>query len=63
MNEIAISNIVSAIIAKEDVMIGADNEKGVYVHIKKADELSANYRSTITLNDLIKLVEKSFEEK
>lgn len=57
--DLAVAQIVSAIIAKEDVLVGADKENGVFVHIKKADELVKDYRSTITLVDLVKIVKEA----
>ncbi|MDA2216007.1 MULTISPECIES: hypothetical protein [unclassified Bacillus cereus group] len=57
--DLAVAQIVSAIISKEDVLIGADNENGVFVHIKKATELLKEHRSTISLEDLIKLVKEA----
>jgi hypothetical protein len=57
--ELVIAQIVSSIITKPDVVIGADRDKGVAVHIKTVGELDPNQRSTITLKDLILQVEKS----
>lgn len=54
--DIAVAQIVSSIIAKEDVFVGADTKNGVYVHIKKSDELLKDYRSTMKLEDLVKVV-------
>lgn len=61
-NDLAVAQIVSAIISKEDVIIGADTENGVFVHIKAAMELSKNYRSTLTLEELVHLVRESLQD-
>lgn len=57
--DLAVAQIVSAIIAKEDVIIGADKENGVFVHVKRADEMVKDYRSTLRLEDLIKIVKEA----
>ncbi len=57
--ELAIAQIVSAIISKEDVFVGADTENGVNIHIKSAMEFNKEYRGTLTLESLIKLVRES----
>ena len=57
--ELAVAQIVSAIISKEDVIIGADVENGVHVHIKAAHEMTRDYRGTVKLPDLIKMVRES----
>ncbi|WHX99298.1 hypothetical protein [Neobacillus sp. DY30] len=54
--DVAVAQIVSAIIAKPDVYVGADTKNGVYVHIKKSDEMLKDYRSTLKLEDLVKIV-------
>jgi hypothetical protein len=60
--ELVIAQIVSSIITKPDVVIGADRDKGLAVHIKTVGELDPNLRSTMTLKDLILQVERSLVE-
>jgi len=57
--DLAVAQIVSAIISKENVYVGADNKEGINIHIPGAREIKHDYRGTLKLEDLIKLVKES----
>ncbi|NMD72802.1 hypothetical protein HHO41_21505 [Bacillus sp. DNRA2] len=59
--DLAVAQIVSAIISKEKVEVLADNENGVLIGIRKTSEKDPNFQSALTLEDLIIQVNKAFK--
>ena len=57
--DLAVAQIVSAIISKNAVRVGADNKDGVIIEIKGPLEIKEDFRGRISLENLIDLVRKS----
>lgn len=60
MENSGLLNVVSAILAKDSVKVGADNKNGVWVAISPAHELT-EMKAQMPLSDLIKLVDNEIK--